>query len=146
MEKEKIKKLEEAVAKCYEVERKILEKRKAIDDIIESQREMVLKGKMDYVRGMEERKKELYEEIGELTKEKDEIGKKIEKLTGELIYKGKLKDYLKRKFLIIPFILILISLFFTQKTGFFISSEFLSPIALLLSLLILFLLFLWMLG
>ena len=146
MEKEKIKKLEEAVAKCYDVERKILEKRKAIDDIIESQREMVVKGKMDYVRGMEERKKELYEEIGELTKEKDEIGKKIEKLTGELMYKGKLKDYLKRKFLIIPFILILISLFFTQKTGFFISSEFLSPIALLLSLLILFLLFLWMLG
>ena len=146
MEKEKIKKLKEAVAKCYDVERKILEKRKAIDDIIESQREMVLKGKMDYVRGMEERKKELYEEIEELTKEKDEIGKKIEKLTGELMYKGKLKDYLKRKFLIIPFILILISLFFTQKTGFFISSEFLSPIALLLSLLILFLLFLWMLG
>ncbi len=138
----KIDKLQSKVYEYYNLQKKIQETSKAIEDIIKYQREMLVKGKPEYSHEIEETKKGLYEKLNMLREERNKVGKEIESLSYELMGKGKegIKNYLKKKmkFLII-LTLIPVLLFLNKSTGLIVWQKNPSLVAYLISLLLTFL-------
>ncbi|MEM5791036.1 MAG: hypothetical protein QXP77_03245 [Candidatus Aenigmatarchaeota archaeon] len=141
---EKIKKLQ----KYYELSHKILEAEKAIDHIIDYEREILLKGKpdyeQDYAQEARETKKELYKKLEMMKGEREKIGKEIKEFGYELMRRKsipeRIKHYFKgKKFLIILLLIFSVFLLSNKKVGYMISQEHLNLTAFLTSLILTFL-------
>ena len=137
--RKKVNELQSKVYDYYNLQKKIEETGRAIEDIVRYQREMLVKGKVEYSQEIGETKKELYEKLNMLREERNKLGEEIKGLTYELMGKPGIKEHLRKKikFLII-LVFIPILLFLSKHTGFSIWQQKPSLLAYLISLLLAF--------